>query len=106
MTPEWITDEFGTRRWHHEGWTITVWTFSGPDCEGPEGSDLDYDEDSSAEIDMNLVMTGRGKIIEVQATAEKMPVTRDRFAELLDLGITGIQNIVAMEKKIIDSRNI
>jgi len=68
--------------------------------------DLDYDEDCSAEIDMNLVMTGRGKIIEVQATAEKMPVTRDRFAELLDLGITGIQKIVAMEKKIIDSRNI
>lgn len=68
--------------------------------------DLDYDEDSNAEIDMNLVMTGRGKIIEVQATAEKMPVTRDRFAELLDLGIAGIQKIVALEKKVIDSRNI
>jgi ribonuclease PH len=68
--------------------------------------DLDYDEDSSAEIDMNLVMTGRGKIIEVQATAEKMPVARDRFAELLDLGIAGIQKIVALERKVIDSRNI
>lgn len=44
MTPEWTTDEFGTRRWHHEGWTITVWTFSGVDCDGPDGSDLDYDE--------------------------------------------------------------
>lgn len=68
--------------------------------------DLDYDEDSNAEIDMNLVMTGRGNIIEVQATAEKMPVTRDRFTELLDLGIAGIQKIVALEKKVIDSRNI
>jgi ribonuclease PH len=67
--------------------------------------DLDYDEDSSAEIDMNLVMTGSGKIIELQATAEKMPVTRNRFAEMLDLGITGVQKIVALEKEVIDSRN-
>ncbi|UCF70290.1 MAG: ribonuclease PH [candidate division WOR-3 bacterium] len=68
--------------------------------------DLDYDEDSSAEIDMNLVMTGRGKIIEMQATAEKMPVTRDRLAELLDLGTAGIQKIIELEKKVIESRDI
>ncbi len=68
--------------------------------------DLDYDEDSSAEIDMNLVMTGRGKIIEMQATAEKMPVTRDRLTELLDVGIAGIQKIIELEKKVIESRDI
>ncbi len=68
--------------------------------------DLDYDEDSSAEIDMNLVMTGRGKIIEAQATAEKTPVTRKQFEDLMDLGTTGIEKIIALEKKILDSRTI
>jgi len=68
--------------------------------------DLDYEEDSSAEIDMNLVMTGRGKIIEVQATAERMPVARERFAELLDLGSAGIEKIIALEKKALESRDI
>ena len=67
--------------------------------------DLDYGEDSSAEIDMNLVVTGRGKIIEAQATAEKMPVKRERFDELMDLGYRGIEQIIALEKKILGSRN-
>jgi ribonuclease PH len=68
--------------------------------------DLDYEEDSSAEIDMNLVMTGRGKIIEAQATAEKSPVARKKFEELMDLGIRGIQQIVALEKKTLEARAV
>jgi ribonuclease PH len=68
--------------------------------------DLDYEEDSSAEVDMNLVMTGRGKIIEVQATAEKMPAARKRFDELMDLGYCGIQKIIALEKEVLESRRI
>jgi ribonuclease PH len=68
--------------------------------------DLDYAEDSSAEIDMNLVMTGRGKIIEAQATAEKSPVTREQFEQLMDLGTAGIQKIVSLEKKVLESRAI
>ena len=68
--------------------------------------DLDYDEDSGAEIDMNLVMTGRGKIIETQATAEKSPVTREQFEKLMDLGTVGIQKIIALEKKVLESRAI
>lgn len=67
--------------------------------------DLDYGEDSAAEIDMNLVMTGRGKIIEVQATAEKMPVTRKHFDELMNLGIVGIEQIITLEKKALESRD-
>ncbi len=63
--------------------------------------DLCYEEDSSAEIDMNLVMTGRGKIIEVQATAEKLPVTRSEFDKLIDLGAKGIKEIIELEKKTI-----
>ncbi len=63
--------------------------------------DLCYEEDSNAEIDMNLVMTGRGKIIEVQATAEKLPVARSEFDKLIDLGATGIKEIIELEKKTI-----
>lgn len=65
--------------------------------------DLCYDEDSSAEIDMNLVMTGRGKIIEVQTTAEKMPVTRKEFDSLFDLASQGIKEIITLEKKLVGS---
>ena len=68
--------------------------------------DLDYDEDSSAEIDMNLVMTGRSKIIEAQATAERLPVTREKFNELMDLGVSGIQRIIGLEKKVLESRKL
>ncbi len=68
--------------------------------------DLDYEEDSSAEVDMNLVMTGRGKIIEAQATAEKIPVARERFDELMDLGCRGIRKIIALEKQILGSRDL
>ena len=63
--------------------------------------DLSYEEDVSAEIDMNLVMTGRGKIIEVQATSEKLPVTRQEFDKLMELGYKGIKEIIELEKKIL-----
>ncbi len=68
--------------------------------------DLCYEEDSSAEIDMNLVMTGRGKIIEVQATAEKLPVARSEFDKLMELGARGIKKIIELEKKIVGKSSI
>ena len=52
--------------------------------------DLDYEEDVAAAVDMNVVMTGSGKLIEVQATAEGEPFARDVFDRLLDLAGTGI----------------
>jgi ribonuclease PH len=67
--------------------------------------DLNYAEDSKAEIDMNLVMTGRGKIIEVQATAEKLPVSRDEFDMLMTAGVKGIEEIINLEKGIVGQRN-
>ncbi len=67
--------------------------------------DLDYAEDSKAEIDMNLVMTGRGKIIEVQATAEKLPVSREAFDSLMNAGIRGIEEIINLEKNIVEQPN-
>ena len=47
--------------------------------------DLDYEEDSSAEVDLNVVMTGDGRLVEVQATAERAPFARDDLDALLDL---------------------
>ena len=53
--------------------------------------DLDYSEDSSAEVDMNVVMTGDGALVEVQATAEQTPFSRARLDELLELAAGGIE---------------
>jgi ribonuclease PH len=55
--------------------------------------DLDYEEDSNADTDMNVVMTGDGRLIEVQATAERDPFTRERLDELLALAEAGIAAI-------------
>ncbi len=62
--------------------------------------DLAYDEDSNAELDMNLVMTERGKLIEIQATAEKMPIAQEDLNKLIELGTRGIQQIIKLEKSI------
>jgi len=55
--------------------------------------DLDYEEDSSAEVDVNVVMAGDGRLIEVQATAERAPLDRTQLDELLDLAAAGIEEI-------------
>jgi ribonuclease PH len=55
--------------------------------------DLDYLEDSSAEVDVNVVMAGDGRLIEVQATAERAPLDRGQLDELLDLAAGGIEDI-------------
>jgi ribonuclease PH len=55
--------------------------------------DLEYTEDSTAEVDMNVVMTGDGRLVEVQATAEAAPFTRELLDELLELAASGIEEI-------------
>ena len=55
--------------------------------------DLDYPEDSSAEVDANVVMTGEGGLVEVQATAERTPLSRTHLDELLALAQTGIEGL-------------
>jgi len=60
--------------------------------------DLDYDEDSSCDTDMNVVMTGSGGIVEVQGTAEGAPFSRVELDALLELGDAGIRTIVAAQK--------
>ena len=59
--------------------------------------DLDYEEDSSAETDMNVVMTGKGELVEVQATAERDPFSRELLDSLLDLAAGGVDQLVAAQ---------
>jgi len=61
--------------------------------------DLDFEEDSAAEVDMNVVMTGDGRLIEVQATAEKTPFSRARLDELVDLAAGGIDRIGLLQRE-------
>jgi ribonuclease PH len=63
--------------------------------------DLKYDEDSRAEVDMNVVCTADGRFIEVQGTAEREPFTRDQMENLLGLAAQGIQLLVGIQREAI-----
>ena len=63
--------------------------------------DLAYDDDSRADVDMNIVKTGNGRFIEVQGTAEAMPFGRDALMTLLDLADHGIKQLVEKQRAIV-----
>ena len=63
--------------------------------------DLDYEEDSGAEVDMNVVMTGTGDVIEVQATAERKTFSRADLDGLLDLAAAGIDRLAAIQREVV-----
>lgn len=63
--------------------------------------DLCYVEDSEAEVDMNVVMTGRGKFVEIQGTAEANPFTKEDSVALIDLAASGIRQLIALQQKLI-----
>ena len=65
--------------------------------------DLDYVEDSSAEVDVNVVMAGDGRLIEVQATAERAPLDRDQLDDLLDLAAGGIEEIGIAQREAVEA---
>jgi ribonuclease PH len=65
--------------------------------------DLDYGEDSNADVDVNVVMTGDGRLVEVQATAERDPFSREQLDVLLDLAERGIGLISAAQQKAADA---
>jgi ribonuclease PH len=65
--------------------------------------DLDYVEDSGAEVDLNVVMTGAERLVEVQATAERATFDRAQLDELLDLGAAGIATIRAAQEVALDA---
>jgi ribonuclease PH len=64
--------------------------------------DLDYPEDSTAEVDMNVVMTGEGGLIEVQATGERTPLSRTSLDALLALAADGIEQLRAAQRAAVD----
>jgi ribonuclease PH len=63
--------------------------------------DLAYEEDSKADVDMNVVQTGDGRFIEVQGTAEAEPFSKEALDELLDLAASGIRELVARQREIV-----
>jgi ribonuclease PH len=67
--------------------------------DGEPRLDLEYTEDSTAEVDMNVAMTGDAKLVEVQATAEGMPFSREVLDELLELAVVGIEEIAARQEE-------
>ena len=67
-------------------------------CAGTAVLDLDYAEDSQAETDANFVLTGSGQIVEVQATAEKVPFSEEQLATLLALARKGVAKLIDLQK--------
>jgi ribonuclease PH len=63
--------------------------------------DFNYEEDSAAEVDMNIVMTGKGRFIEVQGTAEEKPFSRDVLNEMVDLAAKGIHDIIEKQRAVL-----
>jgi ribonuclease PH len=68
---------------------------------GEKHLDLNYEEDSGAEVDMNIIMTGSGKMIEVQGTAEKKPFSVKDLNDLVSLAKSGIDDLISLQKKFI-----
>src|SRR2546430_12494442 len=84
---------------------ITVWPVreflaatSAGFVEGQAVLDLSFAEDSRARVDMNVVMTETGRIVEVQGTAEGLPFTREEMLQLLGLAEAGIRRLITFQK--------
>lgn len=70
--------------------------------EGEKMLDLDYHKDVAADVDLNVVMSGRGLLVEVQGTAEGAPFTRDDLNDLLDLATVGIAELHDMQRRAVE----
>jgi ribonuclease PH len=70
--------------------------------EGTPILDLDYQEDFRAQVDMNLVGTEGGKLVEVQGTAEGPPFSQDELLEILELGMEGIRSLVMAQRSVLE----
>jgi len=83
------------------GWPLVgqVGAVSVGRVDGEEICDLDYSEDSTAEVDFNLVMTGAGEFIEVQGSAEGAPFSRQSLDTMLEMGATSIERIFQIQKE-------
>jgi len=68
--------------------------------------DLSYEEDSHAEVDMNVVMTGRGQFIEIQGTAERRPFHHHDLQQLLRLAARAVSTLIALQRKVLGARTV
>src|SRR6266700_664049 len=110
----WVTAEYGmlpastgerkrrdVTRGRPDGRTVEIQRLIGRSLRGVVDCvpllDLDYSEDSTAEVDANVVMTGDGGLVEVQATAERTPLSRAHLDELLALAGTGIDALRSVQ---------
>jgi ribonuclease PH len=98
-----------TRKWRQRGIFATdpikdsVAAVSIGMVDGKILLDLSYEEDSKADVDMNFVMTGSGKFIEVQGTAETRPFTRKQMERMAEMAQSGIKELLREQKKVIAS---
>ncbi len=65
-------------------------------------TDLDYEEDSAAEVDMNVVATADGRLVEVQGTAEKGSFARAQLDALMDAGLAGVARLVEAQRRALE----
>ena len=70
--------------------------------DGEARLDLSYEEDASAEVDCNVVMTGSGALVEVQGTAEGAPFDRSQLDELLDLAASGVAELTKIQREALE----
>ena len=63
---------------------------------------MDYDEDSSADTDLNIVMNDKDELIEIQGTAENVPFSRNELSDMLEMGSAAIADIIKIQKACIN----
>ena len=63
--------------------------------------DLNYQEDSRAEVDMNFIVTGKGKFIEIQGTAESVPFSQEQLQVMIDMAKKGVNALIEKQKKVL-----
>ena len=95
----WVALTLAARRAGLPGPADLVGAVSVGIVDGEPLLDLDYREDSAADVDMNVVLTGAGRLIEVQATAERVPFTREELDALVDLAVSGIRDIGVKQRE-------
>jgi ribonuclease PH len=107
ITGAYVALALAARRWLKQG-TIertpvgdSVAAVSVGIVDGKVLLDLNYAEDSRAEVDMNIVMTGAGKFIEVQGTAESVPFTKKKLDRLTDIAGQGIRELIKLQKEVL-----
>lgn len=103
ITGGWVALGRGLRAHGHEGLlTGQVAAISVGIVDGEPRLDLPYEEDSRAEVDMNVVATGDGRLVEVQGTAEGQPFDRDQLDALLDLALAGCEELFSLQRAALD----